>query len=109
MAWRLISTLPVAFACSRPEAAEVDDVDDTAVSATEREISGVDRPGDLNPVEAQTMVDDVTIGRMVSPDGTIASADQSDDFAPGESVLPDHEGRRRAGWLGRQGRVVRPR
>ena len=67
-------------------AAEVDDADDTATATTEQEIAGTNQPGDLNPVEAQTMVDDVTIGKAVGADGMIATADQGDDFAPGETI-----------------------
>jgi hypothetical protein len=43
--------------------------------------------GDLNAVEAQAMVDDVTLGKTAEPDGTIPAADQKDDFAPGEPIV----------------------
>jgi hypothetical protein len=78
--------LPLGIACKTQEHAEVDDQDDTATTATEQEAAGVNSPGDLNPVEAQTMVDDVTIGKKVGADGMIATEDQGDDFAPGETV-----------------------
>ena len=86
MALLLVSALPLGIACRTHEQAEVDDQDDTATTATEQEAAGVDSPGDLNPVEAQTMIDDVTIGKKVGADGTIAVEDQGDDFAPGETV-----------------------
>lgn len=66
--------------------AEMDDKDDTATQTTEKEIAGTNQPNDLNPVEAQTMVDDVTIGHKVGSDGMIATADQGDDFAPGDPI-----------------------
>jgi hypothetical protein len=85
MALLLAMALPLAVGCKK-EVAEVDDRDDTATSVTEAEKSGVNKPGDLNPVEAQTMVDDVTIGKSVATDGTIAADQQGDDFAPGDPV-----------------------
>ncbi|HKH49434.1 MAG TPA: hypothetical protein VKM72_32600 [Thermoanaerobaculia bacterium] len=86
LAMLLALTLPLGIACKGQEQAEVDDPDDTATTVTEQEIPGVNSPGDLNPVEAQTMIDDVTIGHKVTPEGTIAAEDQGDDFAPGETV-----------------------
>jgi hypothetical protein len=86
MAFLLISALPLALACKSNEPAEVDDHSDTATQTTEQEISGTNKANDLNPVEAQTMVDDVTIGHKVAADGTIATADQGDDFAPGDPI-----------------------
>ena len=73
-------------ACRTHEQAEVDDQDDTAATASEQEVPATDREGDLNPVEAQTMIDDVTIGKQVGADGMIATENQGDDFAPGETV-----------------------
>jgi hypothetical protein len=81
----LVLALPLALACGH-ETAETDDKDDTATTTSEQEKAGVDQPGDLNPVEAQTMVDDVTIGHSTNPDGTIPQDQQGDDFAPGEEV-----------------------
>ena len=52
---------------------------------TEHEIAGTSNANDLNPVKAQTMIDDVTIGHRVV-DGTIPNADQGDNFAPGQPV-----------------------
>ena len=86
MAMLLVLALPAGIACRTHETAEVDDADDTATTATEQEVAGVDSPGDLNPVEAQTFVDDVTIGKSVGTDGMIAAENQGDDFAPGDTV-----------------------
>jgi len=82
----LLLMLPLAIACGPKEKAESDDPDDTATTTTEQEKAGVDQPGDLNPVEAQTMIDDVTIGHSTAADGSIAADQQGDDFAPGEEI-----------------------
>ena len=82
----LLLMLPLAIACGPKEQAETDDPDDTATSTTEQEKAGVDQPGDLNPVEAQTMIDDVTIGHSTAADGSIPADQQGDDFAPGEEI-----------------------
>jgi hypothetical protein len=86
MAMLFVLMLPVGIACRTHEQAEVDDQDDTAATAAEKEVPATDKEGDLNPVEAQTMVDDVTIGKSVGSDGMIATENQGDDFAPGETV-----------------------
>lgn len=82
----LLLLLPLALACGPKETAETDDPDDTATATSEEEKAGVDQPGDLNPVEAETMIDDVTIGHSVGSDGTIAADQQGDDFAPGDPI-----------------------
>ena len=83
----LVSALPLTVACKTNDQAATDDADDTAAQTTEQEVAGVDQPNDLNPVEAQTMVDDVTIGKKAGADGMIAAEDQGDDFAPGDPVV----------------------
>ncbi|HEV7518797.1 MAG TPA: hypothetical protein VGR07_21065 [Thermoanaerobaculia bacterium] len=40
----------------------------------------------LDPVKARNMVSDVTLGKKVSADGNILSADQANKFAPGEPI-----------------------
>ena len=69
---------------------------------TEQEIAGTSNANDLNPVKAQTMIDDVTIGHKVEADDTIAAANQGDDFAPGDPIY------RRAGLHQGEGGLVRP-
>ena len=87
MALLFVAVLPLSVACKGTnDQAVTDDKDDTATQTTEQEIAGANAPNDLNPVEAQTMVDDVTIGKKVGTDGMIAAADQGDDFAPGDPV-----------------------
>ena len=80
--------LVLGIACAR-EGAEVDSSDpsDTAVQNTQSELPGTEQPGDLNPVEAQMAIDDVTIGKEVGADGTIPAEAQGDDFAPGDPVV----------------------
>ena len=86
LAWLLAVALPLTFvACKPTEQAESDDSSDTAPQATPGEVAGVNGASDLSPVEAQTMIDDVTIGHKVT-DGIIAPADQGDDFAPGDPI-----------------------
>jgi hypothetical protein len=41
----------------------------------------------LDPAKAHDMVSDVTLGKKVSADGNITSADQANKFAPGEPVF----------------------
>lgn len=83
----LALALPLGLACAHKESAEMDDKDDTATQVSETEKAGMDQPGDLNPVEAQTMIDDVTIGHSVAADGTIPADQQGDDFAPGDPIF----------------------
>ena len=85
VALTVVAILPFALACQR-EGAEPDDMSDTAAEATPAEVAGVNEPTDLNPVEAQMAVDDVTIGKQLAADGTIPAEAQGDDFAPGDDV-----------------------
>jgi hypothetical protein len=55
-------------------------------AVTEKEKPGVNAPGDLNPVEAQMRIDDVTLGHEVGADGAIVTGKTGDDFAPGEMI-----------------------
>ena len=85
LALTLAAVLPLSLACKR-EGAEPDDISDTATEATPAEVAGANQPSDLNPVEAQMMIDDVTIGKQLGADGTIPAEAQGDDFAPGDDV-----------------------
>ena len=86
VALMLVAVLPLALACKPREGAEVDDASDTATQATPAEVGGVNQPSDLNPVEAETMIDDITIGKQLGADGTIPADAQGDDFAPGDAI-----------------------
>jgi len=84
----LLLCLPLAIACGPKETAETDtsDMSDTATTTSEKEQPGTEQPGDLNPVEAQMAVDDVTLGKSMNSDNTIPAEAQGDDFAPGDTV-----------------------
>ncbi len=55
-------------------------------AVTESEIPGTAAQDDLSPIEAETRVDDVTIGHSLAADGSIDSSQVGDNFAPGEMV-----------------------
>jgi hypothetical protein len=82
----MVSALPLFAACDTSDRAEMTE-GGAATQATEQEVPGTNQPNDLNPVEAQTIVDDVTVGHKVGVDGMIAAADQGDDFAPGDPIF----------------------
>jgi hypothetical protein len=87
MALLLICVVALAGACKSRERAEMATGSEPAVTQTqEKEAPGTSQPNDLNPVTAQTMIDDVTLGHRVAADGTIPAADQGDDFAPGQPI-----------------------
>ena len=90
LALLLAAALPLAIACKPKEGAESQDQSaaDVVPSATPGEIAGVNNgnPSDISAAKAATMIDDVTIGHKLAADGTIAAADQGDDFAPGDPV-----------------------
>ena len=54
--------------------------------ATTTEVSGVGNPGDVSPVNAQTWIDDVTIGHDLAADGSVTAGQGGDDFAPGQTI-----------------------
>jgi hypothetical protein len=87
LALLVISLLPLFIACEASERAEITEQGEAAPQATEQEMPGAGQPNDLNPVEAQIMIDDVTIGHEVGVDGLIAAEDQGDDFAPGDPIF----------------------
>jgi hypothetical protein len=66
--------------CAREEPAEA------PPTATTTEQPGMDAPSDVSPVNAQTWIDDVTIGSELGGDGTIPAGKTGDDFAPGQPV-----------------------
>jgi hypothetical protein len=93
----LASLLPLAGACNKnPDAGDntatgptdqaSQSTSDAVTATTEHEIAGTSNPNDLSPARAQRMIDDVTIGHKLEADGTIAQANQGDDFAPGDPI-----------------------
>ena len=77
-------------ACKPHEQAETQAQTDQAPApeATPGEIAGTNNnnPNDVSAMKAQSWIDDVTVGKKVGADGTIAEADKSDDFAPGDPI-----------------------
>ena len=77
-------------ACKPHEQAETQAQTDQAPApeATPGEIAGTNNnnPNDVSAMKAQSWIDDVTVGKKVGADGTIAEADQSDDFVPGDAI-----------------------
>jgi hypothetical protein len=72
--------LAILGGCGREEAKEA------PPTATTQEQPGADSPSDVSPVNAQTWIDDVTIGSELGADGAIPAGKTGDDFAPGQAV-----------------------
>ena len=60
---------------------------DNTRPASEQEKTGVSKPGDVSPLVAQAMVDDVTLGTAVTVDGHIPARSRTDVFVPGEVIF----------------------
>jgi hypothetical protein len=91
MAVVVVVGLPLMTACKQKEqGAEPpsESHEAAAPSATPGEIPGTNNgnPNDISAMKAQSWVDDVTLGRKVQPDGTVADADKTDDFKAGDSI-----------------------
>ena len=54
--------------------------------ATTTEVPGVGNPTDVSPMNAQTWIDDVTIGHDLAADGSVTAGQGGDDFAPGQAI-----------------------
>jgi hypothetical protein len=54
--------------------------------ATTTEVAGVGAPNDVSPVNAQTWIDDVTIGHQLGADGAVVTGQGGDDFAAGQPI-----------------------
>ena len=73
--------------CGREEASEAPTAAaDTAATGTPAEQPGTESTADTSPINAQTWIDDVTIGAGVGADGSIPADKLGDDFAPGQEV-----------------------
>lgn len=77
--------LVLAFGCKKTEQKLGGDAE-VPTAAPTAEQPGTSSPNDLNPIAAQTYIDDVTIGHEVGPDGKMVTGKTGDDFAPGEPV-----------------------
>src|SRR4029079_3660786 len=76
----------LAFACKKTDEVATGSAD-TATAASTSEISGTTSPNDLNPVKAQSYIDDVTIGHEVAAGGTIPAGKTGDQFTPGQKII----------------------
>lgn len=83
----LTAMIALLSACSPPAAERATpDAEKVTPRVTETERTGVDSPTDLNPMQAQSRIDDVTIGTAVDAAGAIAADTTADNFAPGATV-----------------------
>lgn len=80
LAFVAIMILALAVGACREEASEA-----PGETSTE-EIAGVGDPNDVSPINAQTWLDDFTIGSELNADGSIEMGNTGDDFAPGQMV-----------------------
>jgi len=76
----------LSFGCKKTDEATTGSAE-TATAASTSEIPSTTSPNDLNPVRAQSYVDDVTIGHQVAADGTIPTGQTGDNFTPGQKVF----------------------
>jgi hypothetical protein len=72
--------LAVLAGCGREEPQEA------PATATTQEQPGTEGASDVSPVNAQTWIDDVTIGSELDPEGKMVEGKTGDDFAPGQPV-----------------------
>jgi hypothetical protein len=72
--------LAILSGCAKEEPSEA------PTAATTQEQPGTESPSDVSPVNAQTWIDDVTIGSELGPDGAMVAGKTGDDFAPGQAV-----------------------
>jgi hypothetical protein len=82
-----IAGLLILTGCGREERAEAPAAAaDTSERGTPQEQAGTQSAADTSPVNAQTWIDDVSIGTQVAADGSIPADRAGDDFAPGQPV-----------------------
>jgi hypothetical protein len=86
MSLALAMVLAVSFGCKKSEAvAETNG--EPPIKTTTTEIPGTTNPNDLNPVTAQSYVDDFVMGHALAPDGVVAADQKGDSFSPGQPIL----------------------
>src|SRR5512133_185732 len=85
MSLALAMVLAISFGCKKSEAvAEADG--QPPLKTTTAEIPGTTNPNDLNPVTAQSYVDDFVMGHAVAPEGVVAADQKGDSFSPGQPI-----------------------
>jgi hypothetical protein len=77
----VLAALAAVSACGQREEAN-----EAPPTATTQEQPGAESPSDVSPVNAQTWLDDFTIGSELGPDGAVATGKTGDDFSPGQPV-----------------------
>src|SRR5688572_7130525 len=82
-----VGSLMILTGCGRDERAEAPaPAPDSAETGAPVEQPGMDSPSDVSPINAQTWIDDVTIGSKLNTDGSVDAGNTGDDFAPGQPV-----------------------
>ena len=76
----LVSSISIFGVACREEATEA------RPEATTAEQPGVGSTADVSPINAQTWIDDVTIGHSLGADGAVVVGQGGDDFASGQPV-----------------------
>lgn len=76
----LTVTTVFAIGCGREETAEA------PAETTTVEQPGMGGASDVSPMNAQTWIDDVTIGSELAADGSLVPGNTGDDFAPGKAI-----------------------
>jgi len=76
----MVGGLVLVSGCAREEPAEA------PPTATTQEQPGAEDASDVSPVNAQTWLDDFTIGSELDPEGKMVAGKTGDDFAPGQPV-----------------------
>jgi hypothetical protein len=86
-AMTLAASLALLAGCGRDQPSDAaSTAPDTSTEGTPMEQPGTDAPSDASPMQAQSWVDDVTIGHEVGADGMIPADKKGDDFAPGQPI-----------------------
>src|SRR5687767_8258982 len=76
----------VALVASQVSACARENAQQGPPSVERSEQPGVGDPSDISPVTAEAWVDDVTVGKVVASNGSIAPDQVSDSFAAGEPI-----------------------
>lgn len=72
--------LVLALGACREEASEA------PMETSTTEVPGIGGANDVSPINAQTWIDDVTIGHQLNTDGSVMTGEGGDDFAPGDPI-----------------------
>jgi hypothetical protein len=87
-AMSLVASALILTGCARQEGSQAAPAaaPDTAATGTPAEQPGTESTADASPAEAQSWIDDVTMGTQVAADGSVPADSTGDDFAPGQPV-----------------------